>query len=118
MTVELGHKPLVYTYPHFVSELARGVSPLDLDDLGKFGLWIAGGKFYQTSNGNLPDLEKDQPPAVAPWGKRWRVWQFDGLQRHARRSSRLRRHPATIESMERALLIRQRLAIYDLAKAY
>lgn len=74
----LGYAPIVYSYPHWLARVLEGATARELDSFARYPLWIAGGKFYQTSNGELPNLAVDRPPAVPAWGSAWKVWQFDG----------------------------------------
>lgn len=78
MSKQMEQPPVIYTYPHFLKRVLVGASAADLAELGSYPLWIAGGAGYQNGDGHTPDLEKEHPPIVEPWGGRWLFWQYDG----------------------------------------
>lgn len=59
-----GRKPLIYTYPYFMSKLrGRGALGPDVSWLAEYPLWIAS--------------YAPQPILPAPWSS-WAFWQYDG----------------------------------------
>lgn len=64
-----GRLPVIYTYPWWWSELARGA---DVSWARRYPLWIA---HYLHPGPGLPPPSV-QPARVAPWDGDWSIWQY------------------------------------------
>lgn len=72
-----GRKPLLYTYPWFISSLLapRNKVPDELVvRLADQELWIASGQNYGK---RWTPTQSDTPPIPKPWAS-WRMWQYSG----------------------------------------
>lgn len=75
LEVAYGRAPIIYSYPWFLKSISTAKN---FTLLMRYKLWIAGGAQYLNGDGHVPDLTKEQPPAVNGWGHDWLFWQHDG----------------------------------------
>ncbi len=72
MTELFGHRPIVYTYPWFITALLQGSA--DLSYLIDYLLWMA-----DYSQAGKQITEGMSPLIPTPWkGRQWLFWQHDG----------------------------------------
>jgi lysozyme len=72
MTKLFGHRPVVYTYPWFITALLQGGA--DLSYLVDYPLWMA-----DYSQAGKQITEGMSPVIPKPWrGRQWCFWQHDG----------------------------------------
>lgn len=67
--VLFGRTPIIYTYPWWWSELAKGA---DVSWARRYPLWIA---HYLHPGPGLPPPSV-QPARIAPWDGDWSIWQY------------------------------------------
>ncbi len=72
MTGLFGHRPIVYTYPWFVTALLQGGA--DLSFMSSYNLWMADYRFA-----GKEIVDGMSPVIPGPWKARgWLFWQHDG----------------------------------------
>lgn len=73
---KFGPRCVLYSYPFYLQQLSDALRGSVI--LTSCFLWIAGGRGYINGDGHIPDLTKEGPPLIQPWGRDWAIWQFDG----------------------------------------